>query len=95
VTWICRLSVEGKNLTCIITDNGIGRQTAALLKSKSAEKNKSMGVQITLDRIALLNQVNDQQTFFDIQDTVDDKGQTSGTKVVLKIKYSSLTEMYG
>ena len=32
------LSIEGKMLHCFITDNGIGRQEAALLKSKSAGK---------------------------------------------------------
>ncbi|MDQ2720226.1 MAG: histidine kinase [Bacteroidota bacterium] len=43
------LSVEGKILTSTITDNGIGRSKAALLNSKTAEKDKSMGMKITVE----------------------------------------------
>ncbi|MGZ5283696.1 MAG: tetratricopeptide repeat-containing sensor histidine kinase, partial [Bacteroidia bacterium] len=50
-----RLCAEDKTLTCVIMDNGIGRSMAASLNSRSAEKNKSMGVEITAGRLALLN----------------------------------------
>ena len=50
------LSIEEKILTCTITDNGIGRTKAAAMKSKSAEKQKSLGLQITKERLALLNE---------------------------------------
>ena len=40
-------------LTVIIRDNGIGRKRAATLKSKSVEKYKSMGLQITAQRMWL------------------------------------------
>ena len=48
-------SAEEKFLLCSITDNGVGREQAELLKRKSAEKQKSMGLQITTERLALLN----------------------------------------
>lgn len=86
------LSIEGKILTSIITDNGIGRAEAALLKSKTAEKDKSMGVQITVERLALLNKTTDQKSFFDIEDIMDKEGNTSGTKVELKIQYKNMME---
>ena len=86
------LSVEGKILTSTITDNGIGRREAALFKSKTAEKEKSMGMKITVERLALLNQTIDQKSFFDIDDIVDEDGNTSGTKVELKIKYKDIIE---
>ncbi|MBC7848786.1 MAG: histidine kinase [Chitinophagaceae bacterium] len=88
------LNLEEKILTCIISDNGIGRSEAALMKSKSAEKAKSMGIQITVERLALLNETTDQKAFFDIEDIVDERGGVTGTKVLLKIKSSSLTDMY-
>ncbi len=56
-------SIEGKILTSIITDNGIGRAEATLLNSKTAEKDKSMGVQITVERLALLNKTIDHKSF--------------------------------
>ncbi len=86
------LSIEGKILTSIITDNGIGRAEAALLNSKTAEKDKSMGVQITVERLALLNKTIDHKSFFDIEDIIDQEGNTSGTKVELKIQYRDMIE---
>ena len=86
------LSIVGKMLCCFITDNGIGRQQAALLKSKSAENHKSMGMKKTVARLALLNQASGEDNFFDVKDVVDDDGHVSGTKVVLKIQYRGLVE---
>jgi len=86
------LSLENKLLTCVITDNGIGRNKAALMKSKSAEHQKSMGLQITTERLALLNQAMKAQTFFNIEDITDEKGTAAGTRVILKMNYRDLTE---
>jgi hypothetical protein len=73
-------------LNCYITDNGIGRKKAETLKSKSAETQKSMGMQITAERLALFN--NDaRQTIFSIEDLVDAEGKPAGTRVTLKITY--------
>ncbi len=88
------LSQEEKVLTCIISDNGIGRSKAAMYKSKSAEKQKSMGVQMTKERLALLNMDIDEQTFFNVEDIIDNKGNVSGTRVILKMNYKSLMEAY-
>jgi len=86
------LSLKKKILTCIITDNGIGRNKAAMIKSKSAEKQKSMGLQITKERLALLNQDIEAQTSFNIEDITDDKGNAAGTRVILKMHCRDLTE---
>jgi ligand-binding sensor domain-containing protein len=78
-------------LNCYITDNGIGRKKAETLKSKSAEKQKSMGMQITAERLALFNNDN-EQTIFNIEDMVDAEGQPAGTRVILKIRYKETME---
>ena len=88
------LSIEGKVLTGIISDNGIGRAEAALLKSKTAEKDKSMGMQITVERLALLNKTSDHKTFFEIEDIKNNEGKISGTKVQLKIHYKDMMEAF-
>ena len=87
------LSVDERTLTCSITDNGIGRNKAAEIKSKSAQRQKSLGLQITTERLALLNRETDSQTFFNIEDLVDDKGNPAGTRVVLKMNYKDLTQV--
>jgi ligand-binding sensor domain-containing protein len=73
-------------LCCTITDNGIGRTKAFTIKSKSAEKNKSMGLQITKNRMALLNS-NTNEHNFTINDLIDENGNAKGTTVFIKIKY--------
>ena len=84
---------EEKLLICIITDNGVGRERAELLKSKSAEKQKSMGLKITTERLSLLNNNSNQQTFFTIEDLTDEKGNATGTRVHLKIFYKEIVEV--
>ena len=86
------LSIDKKILTCAITDNGVGRSKAAEVKSKSVEKQKSMGLQITTERLALLNKDHGEQTFFNIQDITDNEGEPAGTRVILKMNYKDLTE---
>jgi len=66
-----------------ITDDGIGRKKAAELKSKSASTRKSMGMRITADRIAMLQQQN--KTSITITDLVLSDGGPGGTEVLIKI----------
>ena len=65
------LSIDDRVLTCAISDNGIGRIKAAALRSKSAEKQKSLGLQITKERLALLNEEFAHETFFHIDHSPD------------------------
>jgi sensor histidine kinase YesM len=46
---------DGDFLNCIIADNGIGRTNSAALKRERGEDNKSMGLKITSERLALFN----------------------------------------
>jgi LytS/YehU family sensor histidine kinase len=87
--------IEGENyktLHCIIEDNGVGRDKAAEMKSKSAGKEKSMGLKITTERLALLNQENNFSTFYKIEDVVDENNEVAGTRVQLKIRFKESVE---
>jgi hypothetical protein len=55
------------------------------LKSKSATDKKSFGMQITSERLALVNTLFNTQTKIEITDLQTDKGEALGTKVILKI----------
>ena len=68
-----------------VTDNGIGRAKAAEYKSKSATKNKSFGIQLTAERIELINQLYQTHTEVQVSDLVDERGQPAGTRVVVEI----------
>ena len=81
-------------LNCYITDNGVGRKKAEALKSKSSDKQKSMGMEITAERLALLNK-DVEQTIITVEDLVDSEGDAAGTRVTIKISYrETIGELY-
>ena len=65
----------------------MGREKAETMKSKTAEKEKSMGLKITTERLALLNREKGLHTFYEIEDLKHENGNASGTKVSLKINF--------
>jgi LytS/YehU family sensor histidine kinase len=77
-----------ESLIIEIADDGIGRARAAELKSKSVDNHKSLGLQVTAERIRMINQRFDTNTQIQIVDLVDSFGQPCGTSVVLKIPAS-------
>ncbi|ALM08325.1 histidine kinase [Sediminicola sp. YIK13] len=81
-----RISKENKYFTNItITDNGIGRETSEKNKKNRVIKRKSVGINITKERLA--NFSKDYQNSFtvDILDLYDDQKRPCGTKISLKI----------
>jgi hypothetical protein len=83
---IIRVEQPTEHLLCVqITDDGVGRARAAQLKSKSADQHKSFGMQVTADRIGLINQFYHTHTQIQVLDLMDSYGQPCGTKVVLEI----------
>lgn len=83
---IVDIRLESKCLVISITDNGIGRKKAAEIKArKTTNSRKSMGIQITGDRIAMINQLYDTTASANTVDLVDGQGNACGTKVVIRI----------
>lgn len=80
------IDTEGNYFIIEIDDNGIGRRKASELKTKTATSRKSYGMKITEDRIRLINQINDQSGTVQTIDKVDEYGNPSGTKVILKLR---------
>jgi tetratricopeptide (TPR) repeat protein len=78
-------SEENNILQCTIVDNGIGRR-AATIKSNSAEKQQSMGLKITRERLALFNGGPEHPTMLEIEDLFDKDGNAAGTMVSLQIR---------
>jgi ligand-binding sensor domain-containing protein len=90
------LQSDGKTLVCLIEDNGVGRASARDLESKSAEKNKSMGIQITRQRLELINSNGEiAGNEFLIEDLFDRAGRAAGTKVSLRINYKDRKDAPG
>ena len=68
-----------------ITDNGVGREIAEKLKESKILKRKSVGIDITQERLA--NFSKDYQNTFELEilDLFNEQGAASGTKVKLHI----------
>jgi len=81
-----------KVLHCVIEDDGVGREKSAEMKSKSAESEKSLGLKITTERLALLNQENNFSTFYKIEDILNENNEVAGTRVQLKIRHKESIE---
>lgn len=77
---------SGDDIVVEINDNGIGREKANQLKLKSAQKNKSMGMQITKDRMTMSNIISSDHIEVNIIDLYNNDRQSTGTKVVITIK---------
>jgi len=80
------ISKNADDLLCVIEDNGIGRKKAAELKEqKQSNHKRSMGMQITKDRIEIINKLYNMNASINIYDMEDELGNAKGTKVELII----------
>jgi ligand-binding sensor domain-containing protein len=70
-----------------IEDNGIGRKEAAIRKSKSAIRQKSHGMEITAQRLDIVNRLYNVNAKVTITDLVNEQGEAKGTNVLLNLKY--------
>ncbi len=78
-------SGEDGFINIAITDNGVGRDAAEKIKENKVLKRKSVGIDITKERLA--NFSKDYQNSFHVEiiDIYDDSNKASGTKILLHI----------
>jgi sensor histidine kinase YesM len=69
-----------------VEDDGIGRETSQQKKSTNNVAHQSRGVNLTLSRLALNNQLQQRQAKLQIIDKKDENGMAKGTTVIIKIK---------
>lgn len=74
-------------LTCIITDNGIGRKKSADLNKNRRLNHQSFATKANQDRLDLLNYGRKEKIGVEIIDLYTENKEPKGTQVVLKIPY--------
>jgi sensor histidine kinase YesM len=79
--------IDGEFLCISIKDNGIGRKAAGI--KKKPENHMGIATKIAESRIHFLNQ---ELQGLQILDLYDEKGEASGTEVVIKIKNNNINE---
>jgi sensor histidine kinase YesM len=75
---------KSNGLLFIIEDNGIGRELALQIRTRTANKHKSVGMQITQDRITIANKLFNTNATVEVID-LKEGNQATGTRVVLHL----------
>jgi len=81
---------EGNAIKCIVEDNGVGRKASMNERKEMPFKRKSLGMQITHDRLAILKRQMNADVSEVIIDLHDDEGCSAGTRVELLIPIVNL-----
>jgi streptogramin lyase len=81
-------SLKNNELICTIADNGIGRPASAKHQLQKIENKTSIGISDTEKRILLMNHSTAQTNVLQIEDMVDEVGNSLGTKVNIKIPFN-------
>ena len=68
-------------LTCVVQDNGIGRQRSAELSASRKHLRQSFGTRITSDRIATINKLYETNVRTEVEDLVTKDGTSAGTRI--------------
>jgi ligand-binding sensor domain-containing protein/two-component sensor histidine kinase len=78
------MNKKDQTIHCVITDNGIGRKQSEEFKKNRVHQHKSMGMNITKERLEILNASLNSNISVEIIDLYED-GKAAGTKVNLII----------
>lgn len=76
---------NGEHLVCRITDDGIGRNKSEVLKSKLSTRFKSLGIEISSERIKKLRKDAGINNPVIVMDLVHPNGSAAGTEVTVII----------
>jgi LytS/YehU family sensor histidine kinase len=79
--------LDERGWLCIeISDNGIGRERAKELKSKSATRQKSHGMDITAERVRMFTERTGRQMVVQVDDLFAEGGEPCGTRVKIMLE---------
>lgn len=74
-------------ITCMVTDNGVGRKKTALKNEYAFTKHKSYGMDIVRKRLEIFSEFENGESVIEIKDLHDTDGLPAGTEVVLQLPY--------
>jgi len=82
------LKPQDGGILCMVEDNGVGRAASGQSKSQYKIEHKSMGMQVTQDRVEILNAQSNTNLNVKIIDLKDEEDNATGTRVELFIPTS-------
>lgn len=75
--------LDGNALMAVVEDNGIGRSRSAEINSSRPGSHRSMGMDLTTERLALFNDAAADQVA--VTDLYDEQGTSTGTRITIKL----------
>ena len=76
------ISKSGNMVRIVIEDNGIGRKKAKEIMESGLEETKSFGLNITKDRMKLMESIHGKKSDLKVVDLFENK-KAAGTKVII------------
>ncbi|MGL4599313.1 MAG: ligand-binding sensor domain-containing protein, partial [Bacteroidia bacterium] len=83
-----RFLKSGTQVRCEVEDNGVGRARAKQFKQNETKTHESAALDITKERLQLLNQSGSEKSSLEIIDLKNGTGDALGTRVVLVVTSS-------
>jgi LytS/YehU family sensor histidine kinase len=78
---------EDKVIRCIVEDNGIGREKSSAAKMQNGKTHRSLGMQVTRERMDAIKKEMNIDCNFKITDLKDEDGKACGTIVEILIPF--------
>lgn len=76
---------EGEEISCVVEDNGIGRQKAGEFKKQLPQQHVSRAMQIIEERLDLINTIENTNIGTTISDKFDSHDDSTGTRVEIRV----------
>jgi hypothetical protein len=76
---------ENDIIRCMIEDNGVGRRRSQELKKNMVRTHKSVGMEVTRERLEIINKTSNSDLSVHVTDLYDDAGNPCGTRVIIYI----------
>jgi sensor histidine kinase YesM len=75
----------GSHITCVVDDNGIGREASAVLNKSRNKSRQSHGISIATNRLALLNDKRRKLINTVVYTDKQEQGIATGTRVTIQL----------
>jgi hypothetical protein len=81
-------------LECMVEDNGVGRKKAQEIKHNSIPSHKSVGLQVTEERLYLISRHRGKKGGVQMIDLYEDNNNPTGTKVSIQLPFMEEKEAF-
>jgi len=82
-----KIELKDETIICCIEDDGVGRKKSAEMQKNRSKEHKSQGMNITRDRLSIINRVNNSELNVEIEDV--STGENTGTRVKIYIPFKN------